>query len=49
MAGIVGIGLVAKGMHRYSDLPLGAAIGYPIGNLVSRRSDGNGTEKQTQI
>lgn len=47
IAGIVGIGLVAKSMHWYSDLPLGAAIGYSIGNLVSRRSDGNGTEKQT--
>ncbi len=47
VAGIVGIGLVAKSMHWYSDLPLGAAIGYSIGNFVSRLNDANGTERQT--
>jgi len=33
--GLLGAGLVAKGMHWYSDLPLGIAMGYMFGNVVS--------------
>ncbi len=32
---LLGAGLVAKGMHWYSDLPLGVAMGYMFGNVVS--------------
>jgi membrane-associated phospholipid phosphatase len=32
---LLGGGLVAKGMHWYSDLPLGIAMGYMFGNVVS--------------
>jgi len=39
VAGLVGAGLVAKGMHWYSDLPLGIALGYLFGNVVSRPED----------
>ena len=35
MIGALGVGLVAKGMHWYSDLPLGIAIGYLFGKTVS--------------
>jgi hypothetical protein len=34
--GLVGVGLVAKNMHWYSDLPIGVFLGYSIGNLISR-------------
>jgi membrane-associated PAP2 superfamily phosphatase len=34
--GLLGTGLVAKGMHWYSDFPLGLAMGYLFGNVVSR-------------
>ncbi len=33
--GCLGISLVSRGMHWYSDLPLGFFIGYSIGNIVS--------------
>jgi membrane-associated PAP2 superfamily phosphatase len=35
MIGALGVGLVAKGMHWFSDLPLGIAIGYLFGKTVS--------------
>jgi membrane-associated phospholipid phosphatase len=35
MVGALGFGLVAKGMHWYSDLPLGIALGYLFGKVVS--------------
>jgi membrane-associated phospholipid phosphatase len=31
----VGAGLVAKGMHWYSDFPLAVALGYSFGNLIA--------------
>jgi hypothetical protein len=34
--GLVGVGLVSKNMHWYSDLPLGVFLGYSIGNLLSK-------------
>ena len=34
MIGALGIGLVAKGMHWYSDLPLGIALGYIFGKTA---------------
>jgi membrane-associated PAP2 superfamily phosphatase len=33
--GLLGTGLVGKGMHWYSDLPLGLAMGYLFGSVVS--------------
>jgi hypothetical protein len=33
--GLLGMGLVSKGMHWYSDLPLGYFIGYSMGNIVA--------------
>ena len=36
IVGLLGVGLVAKGMHWYSDLPLGVAMGYLFGTVVSR-------------
>ena len=35
--GLLGISLVAHDMHWYSDLPLGIAIGYSFGKIVSTR------------
>jgi hypothetical protein len=35
MIGALGIGLVAKGMHWYSDLPLGLALGYIFGKTAA--------------
>ncbi len=35
MIGLCGIGLVSRGMHWYSDLPLGIFLGYTFGNLIS--------------
>ncbi len=36
---LCGIGLVSRGMHWYSDLPLGFFIGYTFGNLISPVQD----------
>lgn len=33
--GLVGVGLVARGYHWYSDLPLGIALGYAFGQLAA--------------
>ena len=35
LIGALGVGLVAKGMHWYSDLPLGIALGYIFGKTVT--------------
>lgn len=35
LVGLLGVGLVAKGMHWYSDLPLGVALGYMFGKTIS--------------
>jgi len=35
MIGALGIGLVSKGMHWYSDLPLGIALGYVFGKTIA--------------
>jgi len=35
LVGALGAGLVAKGMHWYSDLPLGIALGYVFGKTVA--------------
>jgi hypothetical protein len=40
MISALGVGLVAKGMHWYSDLPLGIALGYIFGKTAAR-PDGN--------
>ena len=44
MIGALGVGLVAKGMHWYSDLPLGIAIGYLFGKTVTT-PEGSDTSK----
>jgi hypothetical protein len=35
LVGVLGTGLVAKGMHWYSDLPLGIALGYVFGKIAA--------------
>ncbi len=35
LVGALGVGLVGKGMHWYSDLPLGVALGYVFGKIVA--------------
>ena len=35
LLGLIGVGLVGKGMHWYSDLPFGMFLGYSFGNIVS--------------
>jgi hypothetical protein len=35
LVGALGVGLVSKGMHWYSDLPLGVAVGYLFGRLAA--------------
>jgi hypothetical protein len=37
LVGALGIGLVAKGMHWYSDLPAGIALGYIFGKVAANR------------
>lgn len=37
LIGLLGVSLVANDMHWYSDLPLGIAIGYTFGKIVSGR------------
>ncbi len=39
LIGALGISLVQNDMHWYSDLPLGIAIGYCFGKIVSRRNN----------
>jgi membrane-associated phospholipid phosphatase len=38
MIGALGVGLVAKGMHWYSDLPVGIALGYLFGKIAANPS-----------
>ncbi len=40
LAGCLGFSLVNVGYHWYSDLPLGAAIGYMFGMIAAHREDG---------
>ncbi len=37
--GFVSIGLVAKGMHWWSDFPLALALGYSFGNVITSRKN----------
>ena len=37
--GLIGIGLVARGWHWFSDYPLAAVIGYTFGKIISSRND----------
>jgi len=37
LVGALGVGLVAKGMHWYSDLPAGIALGYIFGKVAANR------------
>ena len=39
LVALVGAGLVNKGWHWYSDLPLGIAVGYAFGKTVSHPED----------
>lgn len=38
LTGALGVGLVAKGMHWYSDLPMGIALGYLFGKIAAHPS-----------
>jgi membrane-associated phospholipid phosphatase len=38
LVGALGVGLVAKGMHWYSDLPVGIALGYLFGKVAANPS-----------
>lgn len=38
LVGALGVGLVAKGMHWYSDLPVGIALGYIFGKVAAHPS-----------
>ena len=38
LTGALGVGLVAKGMHWYSDLPVGIALGYVFGKIAAHPS-----------
>jgi membrane-associated phospholipid phosphatase len=38
LIGALGVGLVAKGMHWYSDLPVGIALGYLFGKIAANPS-----------
>jgi membrane-associated phospholipid phosphatase len=44
LVGVLGIGLVANGMHWYSDLPLGIALGYLFGKVASNPELGQVTD-----
>ena len=48
MVGALGVGLVARGMHWYSDLPVGIGLGYLFGKIVSNRDRPDVTKNSTQ-
>jgi hypothetical protein len=37
--GLLGVGLVAKDMHWFSDFPLAAALGYEVGKIITSRNN----------
>lgn len=39
LVALCGIGLVSRGMHWYSDLPIGFFLGYTFGNLISPQQE----------
>lgn len=43
LVGGLGMGLMAKGMHWISDLPLGMLLGYTFGNIVAPDKGNNGS------
>lgn len=53
--GLVGISLVSKGWHWYSDFPLGIYLGYTLGNIVAptkktvEQSNGKSTNNELSI
>jgi membrane-associated phospholipid phosphatase len=46
--GAVGASLVSKGMHWYSDLPLGVALGYSFGAIAARTTS-SGSEARNSV
>jgi len=46
--GLVGVGLVARGYHWYSDLPLGIALGYAFGKLAVNPEAGGALPVRTK-
>jgi membrane-associated phospholipid phosphatase len=38
IVGLLGVGLVAKDMHWFSDFPLAAALGYEVGKIITSRN-----------
>lgn len=49
--GLVGVSLVSKGMHWYSDLPLGIYLGYTLGNIIApqKKTSNNSEENHLAI
>jgi membrane-associated phospholipid phosphatase len=48
LVALCGVGLVSRGMHWYSDLPVGFFLGYTFGNIVSpQESDHTQKEEKT--
>ncbi len=48
LLGLLSFSLVSKGMHWYSDLPLGFFIGYSIGNIVAPESKAGSDNKSQE-
>lgn len=53
VSGLVGVGMVNRGIHWYSDYPLGLAIGYAFGMIAAHpegiSAGGNGPASSTQL
>jgi membrane-associated phospholipid phosphatase len=51
LVGLVGISLVNRGYHWYSDLPLGIAVGYTFGMIASHpeRDDGSAASNSSSL
>lgn len=49
VVGLIGVGLVSKGYHWYSDLPLGVAIGHMFGKIVSRPGEADVVGKDSGV
>lgn len=39
LVGLLGVGLVSKDMHWFSDFPLAAALGYEVGKIITSRNN----------
>jgi hypothetical protein len=47
LVGLLGIGLVSKDMHWFSDFPLAYALGYEVGKIITSRNSSMEERKES--